>query len=169
MTEISFPARITSFEELSINQRFLLAAFRGITPIVNEILSMPNSEGFEPNCYDKEGFTALHAAASRGFADMVQMLIDDPRIDKHALDKFGRHAIQLAWTNRNERIVKMLFATLPGNIGTEAPDEKFINMLFSAKDDVLGDCLDISEIRNMRPKRNKKLEYSALTLANKSL
>ena len=152
MTEVVLPNRILSIDELSANQQFLLAAYRGNTPLIRQLLETNFDEDFDPNCYDDNGFTAIHAAAARGFKEIVLALANSERIKTNVLDKMARHPIEVAWKSGNKEIVGILYEKLPAK-GMELTGikerEEFIRMLFNSSDDIMGKCIDLTRLKEI--------------------
>ncbi len=152
MTEITIPRRILSNDDLTSNQRFLVAAYRGATPVVVGMLDNNFDEDFDPNCYDDNGFTAVHAASARGYKEIIIALINSERIRVNVLDKMARHPIEVAWKSGNREIVKILYDCLPSKgmelSGSKEKDE-FVRMLFNSKEDIMGKTIDLSRLKEI--------------------
>lgn len=89
-----------------------LALFKSIKPMFCHAaqkdiakLLLPKSD---PNVRDGSGRTPLIAAAERGVQDIVQLLLEDPRVEYKARDGKGRCALTYARYNNNLLIVNML-------------------------------------------------------------
>ncbi len=167
MTEVKLPSRILSVDDLSANQQFLLAAYRGNTPLIHQLLETNFTEDFDPNCYDDNGFTAIHAASARGFKEIVVALANSERINTNTLDKMARHPIEIAWKSGHKEIVGILYEKLPAK-GMELTGgkerEEFIRMLFDSSYDIMGKCIDLTKLKEISVKPIKFDErYSSLT------
>lgn len=79
--------------------------------VVLELLQ--NKRPADINAQDDEGQTALHHAASRGHADVLQLLLKH-HADASISDNRGRQALHLACFQGNLAIVKMLWSITAG-------------------------------------------------------
>jgi Ankyrin repeats (3 copies) len=155
MTEVIIPKQILSIKDLTSNQQFLLAAYRGNTPLIHGFLDNNFDEDFDPNCYDDNGFTAIHAASARGFKEIVLALVNSDRINVNILDKMARHPIEIAWKSGYKEIVSILYESLPAKgmeLSGVKEKEEFVRMLFGSKDDIMGKTIDLSRLKEMSVK-----------------
>jgi ankyrin repeat protein len=162
MYEISLPARVVSFDDLSYNQQFLLAAYRGNTPLIVKLLAECHDESFDPNCFDDKGFTALHAAAARGYEHIVIELLKSKRVKNNVLDKMARHPIEVAWKSKNVHIVEILYESLPANtlkMCSNKEKEHFIKMLFTSDQDIMGQCFDLGKLKEISARPRKAYDF----------
>lgn len=162
MSEVSLPSRVFDWAELSYNQQFLLAAYRGNTQKIYELLENCFDESFDPNCYDDRGFTALHAASARGYEQIVLALLKSERINNNVLDNMARHPIEVAWKSQNKIIVGLLYENLPINqsrIITEPEKDAFVKMLFTSNDDIMGQCFNLEKLKEMSVKPRKAYDF----------
>lgn len=152
MTEVVLPNRVLSVDDLSANQQFLLAAYRGNTPVIHNLLESNFDEDFDPNCYDDNGFAAIHAAAARGFKEIILALTQSERINVNVLDKMARHPIEIAWKSGNKEIVGILYEKLPAKgmeLTGSKEKEEFLRMIFNSSDDIMGKCIDLTRLKEI--------------------
>jgi len=155
MAEVSIPNRVVNWEDLSLNQQFLLAAYRGNTKLVYDLINGNNEESFDPNCYDEKGFTALHAASARGYLEIVRVLLSSDRIKINVLDNMARHPIEIAWHSGCKDIVALIYESMPAatsRICVKRQSDNFVKMLFTSSDDIMGKCFDLSKLREISDK-----------------
>lgn len=84
----------------SIHSRFCHAAQKDIAKLL-----LPKTD---PNVREGSGRTPLIAAAEKGVQDIVQLLLEDPRVKYKERDETGRSALTYARYNNNLSIVNML-------------------------------------------------------------
>jgi len=111
------------FVEARIPTGFTLlhgVAYLGIVEIFAGVLEMKE---WDINATDSAGSTALTWAASKGYEDIVKMLLerDDVNLD-HAETEYGRTPLSWAAENGHEGIVKMLLER--EDVNPEHPDTK---------------------------------------------
>lgn len=146
--EIFIPKNIPNFEKLDINQRYLVAAQRGVLQEVERCLVSDNEE-FNPNCQDQLGMGALHYACAVGFKHIVKALLGDKRISINLSDKLNRPPLLHAWMRGSKEIVELLLDNYFADMNEEAGllnKQTFLNILFYDRNDVLGNYLDIHQI-----------------------
>ncbi|MFI4984147.1 MAG: ankyrin repeat domain-containing protein [Rickettsiales bacterium] len=146
--EIFIPKNITSFDELDINQRYLVAAQRGILHEIAICLTSAD-ENFNPNCQDHLGMGALHYSCAVGFRHIVKALLADERIDINLADKLNRPPLLHAWMRGSKEIVELLLDKYFANMNEAAGrlnKQTFLNILFYDRQDILGNHLDIHRI-----------------------
>ena len=112
------------FVEARIPTGFTLlhgVAYLGIVEIFAGVLGMKE---WDVNATDSAGSTALTWAASKGYEDIVKILLerDDVNLD-HAENQCGRTPLSWAAENGHEGIVKMLLER--ENVNPDHPDTKF--------------------------------------------
>ena len=61
---------------------------------VDALKHLLNQRGCDPNMCNKNSTSLLHLAAGCGHASIVKLLADHPYIDRHAIDKQGRSAME---------------------------------------------------------------------------
>lgn len=162
MSEVSLPGRVSDWSDLSYNQQFLLAAFRGNTPLIYELLESCFDEEFDPNCYDENGFTSVHAASACGYEHIVRELVNSPRVNHNVLDKMARHPIEVAWKNRNKNIVEILYENLPANEFRQCSSKEkgaFLDMIFSSDEDIMGRCFNLEKLKEISIKPRQAYDY----------
>lgn len=150
--EVKLPNFINDLRSLAPEEQFLAAASRGVAPIIVEMLERPPPD-FNFNVTDERGFTALHLAVMRGFHFIVEVLLEDPRINVNALDKMSRHAIQLAWIAERPDIASYLLNAVVQRLTFDQSsigNEIFLRMLFSSRTDILGSYQDLSSLDNYK-------------------
>jgi ankyrin repeat protein len=151
--EVLIPKGIIKFETLNLNQKFLVAASRGFTDIISDMLEHEYDHSFDPNCFDEFGFTALHKSCLMGFSEIINILINNNRINLNQLDKLGRHAMQLCLLRGDiENIIK-IYIKLPfyqfSSSYHNVAFEYFKNIFCYSKQDILGSILNIEKLDNL--------------------
>ncbi|KAJ6157675.1 hypothetical protein N7470_005267 [Penicillium chermesinum] len=96
-----------------INKLLLLAAERGIEPIVTLLL---HSGKINPNTADSSGRTPLHLAASSGHDAIVKNLVDSEKVDAGIADEKGQNALHVASLNGHDSTVRLLLESGVVNI-----------------------------------------------------
>jgi len=86
----------------------------------DEIVSLLLFYGANPDLFDIDGLTALMIAVDAGFYNVVGILIDYiPRINITTIDSRGRSALDIAITNRDHKLSRMLIAAGALEIGSK--------------------------------------------------
>lgn len=78
-----------------------------------EIVEYLLSQKVNVNCTDCNGKTALHYASSKGYQDLLLLLVTDADIDVNIQDKNGNTALHMAATYGHESCVKALIYSCP--------------------------------------------------------
>jgi ankyrin repeat protein len=83
----------------------IAAAARGDLQVTNVLLS----RGADPNVKDKRGYTAMSHAIEAMYEEVVDALLNDPKIDPNARGLNGRPALNAyAWRDDKARVEKLL-------------------------------------------------------------
>ena len=81
------------------------ACLEGDTNLVQALIQT-SPDNVEINRLEPDGSTALHVACSEGFVDIVRLLLDDSRVDRHRRNKDGRSAYQVASTEEIRQLFR---------------------------------------------------------------
>lgn len=145
--EFVIPSFISDIKIFDNSQKVIIYASRGDAKSLSAILT--ESEVLNLELSDPRGYTALHFACMNGYDDIVELLIAREEINLNQLDKMARPAIQLAWLHKKFNAAKKLMEAIlikhKSYLGKPQRD-RFIDIIFSNQNDILGQVQDISKI-----------------------
>lgn len=145
--EFIIPSFISNINIFSDSEKILIYASRGDALAVSDILGRCSSLNLELS--DHRGYTALHFACVNGYDDIIDLLVDRKEVNLNQLDKMARPPIQLAWIhkrfNASKKLMEAVLKKHKSYLG-KAQRDRFIDIIFSNQNDILGQVQDISKI-----------------------
>lgn len=145
--EFVIPSFISDIKIFDNSQKVIIYASRGDARSLSKILNESKELNLELS--DPRGYTALHFACINGYDDIVDLLISRKEINLNNLDKMARPAIQLAWMNKRfnaaKKVMEAILLKHKSYLG-KAQRDRFIDIIFSNQNDILGQVQDISKI-----------------------
>lgn len=145
--EFDVPAFISDIKLFSPSEKLMIFSSRGDSRSLSNLIKGSKEINF--NLSDSRGFTPLHFACINGYDDIIDLLVVQDNINLNQLDKMARPAIHLAWMHKRFSAAKKLMEAIllkhKSYLGQPQRD-RFIEIIFSNQNDILGQVQDISKI-----------------------